>query len=76
VIVPASNLRDVMVDDEVREQVEIVPASHLSDVLAVALVDDDDGDEASRSRLLDRLSAVTESVIEAGRSPGTSPAPQ
>jgi Lon-like ATP-dependent protease len=74
VIVPASNLRDVMVDDEVRERVEIVPASHLSEVLAAALVEDDD--ETSRSRLLDRLSAVTESVIEAGRSSGTSPAPQ
>jgi Lon-like ATP-dependent protease len=69
VIIPRANLRDVMLDDEVRDRVEIVPADHLGDVLVAALASADDTDEEVRSRLVDRLSAVTGSVFDAGPTP-------
>lgn len=37
IIIPEANMNDVMIEDKYKDQVEIVPASHLNDVLNVAL---------------------------------------
>jgi len=41
VIVPAVNEQDVMIEDEYKDQVEIIPAKHISEVLDHALVERD-----------------------------------
>jgi Lon-like ATP-dependent protease len=72
VIIPAANMQDVMIEDEYKEMVDIVPVTHISEVLDVAL----EG-EPEKDSLVDRLKSVTGAVldtIEEGR-PG-SPSPQ
>jgi Lon-like ATP-dependent protease len=63
VIIPRANLQDVMVEDEYRELVEVIPVDHITDVLDVALVEDD---AEAKSTLLRRLKEVTGSVLESG----------
>jgi Lon-like ATP-dependent protease len=40
VIIPKANSQDVMIEDEYKEQIEIIEATHLTDVLDVALKED------------------------------------
>ena len=75
VIIPQANEQDVMIEDEYEEMVEIVPVSHISEVLDVAL----EG-EAEKDSLVDRLKNITGSALEAADtgdvSGPSSPSPQ
>jgi Lon-like ATP-dependent protease len=72
VIIPAANEQDVMIEDEYKEMIEIIPVSHISEVLEVALAG-----ETEKDSLVDRLKSITGSALEreVGRGQG-SPSPQ
>jgi Lon-like ATP-dependent protease len=76
VIVPAANLRDVMVEEEYHH-VEVIPVRHVSEVLEIALVGYDPGDRfLDRARRpIGRALDAAEGVGSRGRSGGPSPAP-
>jgi Lon-like ATP-dependent protease len=62
-----------MIEDEYKEQIEIIPVSHISEVLDVALAG-----EPEKDSLIDRLKSITGSALEKQKpdvSPG-SPSPQ
>jgi Lon-like ATP-dependent protease len=59
VIIPEANLQDVMIEDEYEEMVEIIPVSHISEVLDVAL----EG-EPEKDSLVDRLKTITGSALD------------
>jgi Lon-like ATP-dependent protease len=71
VIIPKANEQDVMIEDEYKEQVEIIPVSHISEVLDVALAGEPDKDS-----LVDRLKSITGSALEHDIGRGGSPSPQ
>jgi Lon-like ATP-dependent protease len=74
VIIPRANEDDVMIEDEFREQIEIIPVSHISEVLEVGLAG-----EAEKDGLVDRLKSITGQALEqreVGRSGTGSPSPQ
>jgi len=72
VIIPRSNMQDVMIEDEYDEMVEIIPVSHISEVLEIAL----EGEQATES-LVDRLKQITGSALPSGDAVGPSqPSPQ
>ncbi|MFB6300142.1 MAG: ATP-dependent protease LonB, partial [Halobacteriales archaeon] len=74
VIIPAANEQDVMIEDEYKEMVEIVPVKHISEVLEVAL----EG-EPEKDSLVDRLKSITGQALDqqVGQGAGTgSPNPQ
>jgi len=70
VIIPAANEQDVMIEDEYKEQIEIIPVQHLSEVLEVALAG-----EPEKDSLVDRLKSITGQALErqVGRSGSPSP---
>jgi Lon-like ATP-dependent protease len=70
VIIPAANEQDVMIEDEYRDQVEIIPVSHISEVLEIALTGETDTDS-----LVDRLKSITGRALDHDVGTG-SPAPQ
>jgi Lon-like ATP-dependent protease len=59
VIIPAANMQDVMIEDEYKEMVDIIPVSHISEVLDVAL----EG-EPEKDSLIDRLKSITGSTLD------------
>jgi Lon-like ATP-dependent protease len=75
VIIPKANENDVMIEDEYEEQIEIIPVSHISEVLDVALVG-----EPEKDSLVARLKAITGKALEgsadSGTATGGSPSPQ
>jgi Lon-B peptidase. Serine peptidase. MEROPS family S16 len=72
VIIPRANMQDVMIEDEYDEMVEILPVSHISEVLEIAL----EGEQATES-LVDRLKQITGSALPSGDAVGPShPSPQ
>jgi Lon-like ATP-dependent protease len=73
IIIPAANMQDVMIEDEFKDQIEIIPVSHISEVLDVALAG-----EPEKDSLVDRLKNITGQALESGSgSPGPgSPSPQ
>jgi Lon-like ATP-dependent protease len=74
VIIPEANEQDVMIEDEYKEQIEIIPVSHISEVLDVALVG-----EPEKDSLVDRLKSLTGKALEGGVESGAtggSPSPQ
>ncbi|WP_135829146.1 ATP-dependent protease LonB [Halorussus halobius] len=73
VIIPAANEDDVMIEAEYEDQIEIIPVSHISEVLEVALAG-----EAEKDSLVDRLKNLTGSALDrqVGRSGTGSPSPQ
>jgi Lon-like ATP-dependent protease len=72
VIIPAANTQDVMIEEEYEEMVEIIPVTHISEVLDVALAG-----EAGKESLVNRLKSITESALEANKQRGGgSPSPQ
>ncbi|MFB6168604.1 MAG: ATP-dependent protease LonB [Haloferacaceae archaeon] len=71
VIIPEANTQDVMIEDEYEEMIEIIPVSHISEVLDVAL----EG-EAEKDSLVDRLKQITGSALEGGPHGGANPSPQ
>ena len=73
VIIPAANMQDVMIEEEYEEMVEIIPVSHISEVLDIAL----EG-EPEKDSLVDRLKSITGSALSKGEtvSGPSSPSPQ
>ncbi|ADJ16237.1 ATP-dependent protease LonB [Halalkalicoccus jeotgali] len=71
VIIPKSNEQDVMIEDEYEEQVEVVPVSHISEVLEIALVG-----EPEKDGLVDRLKNITTALERDRQVPSGSPTPQ
>jgi Lon-like ATP-dependent protease len=72
IIIPKANEQDVMIEPEYREQVEIIPVSHISEVLDVALTG-----EPEKDSLVDRLKSITGRALEREVGPGSgSPSPQ
>jgi len=72
IIIPKANEQDVMIEDEYEEMVEIIPASHISEVLEVALVG-----EPEKDSLVDRLKSITGNALDPQVGPGGSnPSPQ
>jgi len=61
VVIPAANMQDVMIEEEYEEMVEIIPVSHISEVLDVAL----EG-EPEKDSLVDRIKSITGSALERG----------
>ncbi len=70
VIIPKANEQDVMIEDEYKDQIEIIPVSHLSEVLEVALAG-----EPEKDSLVDRLKSITGQALERKVGP-TNPSPQ
>jgi len=72
VIIPAANEQDVMIEDEYKEMVEIIPCSNISEVLDVALMG-----EPKKDSLVDRLKTITGSALDSSAvAGGSSPSPQ
>ena len=71
VIIPQANLQDVMIEDEFKDQVEIVPVSHISEVLDIALAG-----EPEKDSLVDRLKNITGSALDRQVGRSGSPSPQ
>ncbi|MFB6227299.1 MAG: S16 family serine protease, partial [Halobacteriales archaeon] len=70
IIIPKANEQDVMIEDEYDEMVEIIPVTHISEVLEIALAD-----EVEKDGLVDRLKSITGSALEpepaVNQSPGS-----
>jgi Lon-like ATP-dependent protease len=71
VIIPKANEQDVMIEDEFKDQIEIIPVSHISEVLEVALAG-----EAEKDSLVDRLKSITGKALEQREVGRSSPSPQ
>ncbi|WP_255170184.1 ATP-dependent protease LonB [Natrononativus amylolyticus] len=74
VIIPKTNEQDVMIEDEYKEMIEIIPCDNISEVLEVALIG-----EPEKDSLLDRLKQITGSAFEGQGQVGTggsNPSPQ
>ncbi|MCL7416977.1 MAG: ATP-dependent protease LonB [Halalkalicoccus sp.] len=71
VIIPKANEQDVMIEDEYKDQIEIVPVSHISEVLDIALVG-----EPEKDGLVDRLKQITTALDRDRQVPSGSPTPQ
>ncbi|MFW5937527.1 MAG: ATP-dependent protease LonB, partial [Halanaeroarchaeum sp.] len=73
VIIPKANEQDVMIEEEYEEQIEIIPVSHISEVLDHALVG-----EPEKDSMVDRLKSITGKALDAaeGDAPSGSPSPQ
>ncbi|QLH82628.1 ATP-dependent protease LonB [Halosimplex pelagicum] len=73
VIIPKANEQDVMIEDEFKDEIEIVPVQHISEVLEVALAG-----EPEKDSLVARLKSITGKALEqreVGQT-GGSPSPQ
>jgi Lon-like ATP-dependent protease len=72
VIIPKANEQDVMIEDEYEEMVDIVPVSHISEVLDVALTG-----ETEKDGLVDRIKSITGQALGDGMNAGGgTPSPQ
>ena len=72
VIIPKANEQDVMIEEEYEEMVEVIPVSHISEVLDIAL----EG-EGEKDSLVSRLKSITGSALkDQGVSKPSSPSPQ
>ncbi|MFB6105460.1 MAG: ATP-dependent protease LonB [Halobacteriaceae archaeon] len=73
VIIPKANEQDVMIEDEYKEQIEIIPVSHISEVLDVALVG-----KPEKDSLVNRLKEITGQALnrDVGSTGGANPSPQ
>ncbi len=74
VMIPKANEQDVMIEDEYQEMIEIIPVSHISEVLDVALAG-----EPEKDSLVDRLKSITGTALEAtegATASGANPSPQ
>jgi Lon-like ATP-dependent protease len=55
VIIPKANKKDVMIEDEYRDKVDVIPVEHINEVLDIALAENDNND---RAKLLERLTEL------------------
>ena len=58
VIIPKANENDVMIEEEYKDKINIIPVSHITEVLNIALVDDNEG---RKNDLIKRLSTLENS---------------
>lgn len=58
VIIPKVNENDVMIEEEYKDEINIIPVSHINEVLDIALVDDKNG---RKEDLIQRLSKLPNS---------------
>jgi Lon-like ATP-dependent protease len=71
IIIPKANEQDVMIEDEYEEMVDIIPVTHISEVLEVALAG-----EPEKDSLVARLKSITGQALEHEVGPGSgSPSP-
>ncbi len=56
VIIPKANENDVMIEEEYKEKVDIIPVSHITEVLEIALEDSE-----NKIKLIDRISKLENS---------------
>jgi len=59
IIIPKANEQDVMIEDEYDEMVDIIPVTHISEVLEVALAG-----EPEKDSLVARLKSITGQALE------------
>ncbi len=71
VIIPKANMQDVMIEDEYKDMIEIIPVEHISEVLDIAL----EG-EPEKDSLVDRLKSITGSALDKQGVGPSSPSPQ
>jgi Lon-B peptidase. Serine peptidase. MEROPS family S16 len=71
IIIPAANEQDVMIEDEFEDQIEIIPVTHLSEVLDVALAG-----EPEKDSLVDRLRSITGRALDPDVDVGSGPNPR
>ena len=71
IIIPKANEQDVMIEDEYEEKVDIVPVTHISEVLEVALAG-----EPEKDSLVDRLKSITGQALEPDVGSSGTPSPQ
>ena len=71
IIIPKANEQDVMIEDEYEEMVDIVPVTHISEVLEVAL----EG-EPEKDSLVDRLKSITGKALDPEVGGSGTPSPQ
>lgn len=71
VIIPKANEQDVMIEDEYKEQVDVIPVAHISQVLDIALVG-----EPEKDGLVDRLKQITTALERDRQVPSGNPTPQ
>jgi Lon-like ATP-dependent protease len=71
IIIPKANEQDVMIEDEYEEMVDIVPVTHISEVLEVALAG-----EPEKDSLVDRLKSITGQALEPEVGGSGTPSPQ
>jgi len=71
IIIPKANEQDVMIEDEYEEMVDIVPVTHISEVLEVAL----EG-EPEKDSLVDRLKSITGTALDPEVGGSGTPSPQ
>jgi Lon-like ATP-dependent protease len=71
IIIPKANEQDVMIEDEYEEMVDIVPVTHISEVLEVALAG-----EPEKDSLVDRLKSITGTALEPEVGGSGTPSPQ
>ena len=57
VIIPKVNEQDVMIEDEYKDQIEIIPVSHISEVLDHALVERD-----GKKGVLDKIKSLASDI--------------
>ncbi len=58
VIIPKANENDVMIEEEYKDKINIIPVSHITEVLDIAL---DDDSENNKRNLINRLSSLENS---------------
>ena len=68
VIIPKANLQDVLIEDEYRAMIEVIPVSHISEVLDIALEAN-----AEKNSLIERLTCIANrsiiSTVETSNAP-------
>ncbi|MDY7081400.1 MAG: S16 family serine protease, partial [Halobacteria archaeon] len=72
VIIPKANEDDVLIEDEYKDEIEIIPVSNISEVLDHALVDRD-----GKEGLLNKIKNIATDTLEGGKgSSSGQPSPQ
>jgi Lon-like ATP-dependent protease len=66
VIIPRANMNDVLIDDEYKDMITVIPVDTLDEVLEYALVDGD-----ARTSLVERLGKIVDRLTTEPTSPST-----
>jgi len=71
IIIPKANEQDVMIEDEYEDMVDIIPVTHISEVLDIALAA-----EPEKDSLVDRLKSITGQALDPDPDVAGTPSPQ